>query len=265
LEVGRDEGDMQMSFLKRGRHYVHYMTLRTARATPVPLQAKVSGSLVLRPSGGLYATFLLFLPQWLCRWLRRYVLPAYCALPLAALPALTQAHPHVWINYSMVAQTQGTLLVAMQQTWIFSKGFPFSLVGDFSGMPKSGPLNANYTATFKAQAFSLLKSSDYFTHVFVDGKTAAVGEAHNFSVSIEQGHVVYRFLLPLVKPVDVKRERVTLGVWDDTFFVDFESAAQPVLTLGAGAPGNCKAASFEDHDHPIFGGSVFPQASRLSC
>jgi ABC-type uncharacterized transport system substrate-binding protein len=199
------------------------------------------------------------------RWFRRYLLPACCALPLAALPAPAQAHPHVWINYSMVAQTQGTQLVAMQQTWIFSKGFPFSLVGDFSGMPKSGPLNADYTATFKAQAFSLLKSSDYFTHVFVDGKAVALGEARNFSVSIEQGHVVYRFLLPLVKPVDFKRERVTLGVWDDTFFVDFESAAQPVLTFSAGSPGSCKAVAFEDRDHPIFGGSVIPQASRLSC
>jgi ABC-type uncharacterized transport system substrate-binding protein len=92
-----------------------------------------------------------------------------------------------------------------------------------------------------------------------------VGEACNFSVSIEQGHVVYRFLLPLVKPVDFKRERVTLGVWDDTFFVDFESAAQPVLTLSGGSPGNCKAVAFGDRDHPIFGGSVIPQASRLSC
>jgi ABC-type uncharacterized transport system substrate-binding protein len=265
LEVGRDEGDMQMSFLKQGLLYVHYMTLRAAWTTPAPLQAKANASSRLRSSGRPSTTSLLVLVRWLHRWLHCYLLPACCALALAALPATAQAHPHVWINYSMVAQTQGTVLVAMQQTWIFSKGFPFSLVGDFSHMPKSGPLNADYTATFKAQAFSLLKSSDYFTHVFVDGKAVALGKARNFSVSIEQGHVVYRFLLPLVKPVDFKRERVTLGVWDETYFVDFESAAQPVLTLSAGSPGSCKAAAFEDRDHPIFDGSVIPQASRLSC
>ena len=234
-----------------------------AWTAPALLQAKANANAAprLQPSGTPPVTSLLFL----VRWSQRCLLPACCALLLAALPAPARAHPHVWINYSMVAQTQGTVLVAMQQTWIFSKGFPFSLVGDFSGMPKSGPLNAGYTATFKAQAFSLLKSSDYFTHVFVDGKPVALGEARNFSVSIEQGHVVYRFLLPLGKPVDLKRGRVTLGVWDDTFFVDFEGAAQPVLTLSAGSPGNCKAVAFEDRDHPIFGGSVFPQASRLSC
>jgi len=252
---------MQMSFLKRGRFYVHYMALCTAWTAPTPLEAKVKASSRLRASAGPSVTS----PLVIARWWHRYLLPACCALPLAALPAPAQAHPHVWINYSMVAQTQGTLLVAMQQTWIFSKGFPFSLVGDFSHMPKSGPLNAGYTATFKAQAFSLLKSSDYFTHVFVDGRVVALGEARNFSVSIEQGQVVYRFLLPLGKPVDVKRERVTLGVWDDTFFVDFENAAQPMLTLSAGSPGSCKAVAFEDRDHPIFGGSIFPQASRLSC
>jgi ABC-type uncharacterized transport system substrate-binding protein len=78
-------------------------------------------------------------------------------------------------------------------------------------MPKSGSPNAWYATTFKAQAFSLLKRSDYFTHVFVDGK------ARNFNVSIEQGHVVDRFLLPLGKPVDLKREQVMNAVWDDTF------------------------------------------------
>jgi ABC-type uncharacterized transport system substrate-binding protein len=256
---------MQMSFLKRGRFYVYYMTLRALRIAPAPLEAKAKPSARLRASARPSATPSVSSLPVLVRCLRRYLLPVFCVLPLAALPAPANAHPHVWINYSMVAQTQGTLLVAMQQTWIFSKGFPFSLVGDFSHMPRSGPLNAGYTATFKAQAFSLLKSSNYFTHVFVDGRAVALGEARNFSVSIEQGQIVYRFLLPLAKPVDVKRERVTLGVWDETFFVDFEAAAQPMLTLGAGSPGSCKAVAFEDRDHPVFGGSVIPQASRLSC
>lgn len=198
-------------------------------------------------------------------WFHRCLLPACCALLLAGLAAPAQAHPHVWINESMVAQTRGTLLVAVQETWAFSKGFPFSMIGDFSSMPKSGPLNASYTATFKAQAFASLKGADYFTHVFADGKAVALGEPHDFSVAIEEGHIVYRFVMPLVKSVDIKRARVSLGVWDETFFVDFENTAQPALTLGAGSPGTCKAEPFEDHDHPIFGGTLFPHASRLSC
>jgi ABC-type uncharacterized transport system substrate-binding protein len=248
---------MRVSFLKGNRHYVHYMTPCPVWTALAGLKAKADAT---APGGRFNGP-----GSRLSRWFHGHLLPACCALLLAALPARAQAHPHVWINYSMVAQTQGTLLVAVQETWTFSKGFPFSMVGDFSSMPKSGPLNASYTATFKAQAFSSLKGAEYFTHVFADGKAVALGEPRDFSVGIEDGHVVYRFLMPLGKPVDIKRARVTLGVWDDTFFVDFENAAQPMPTLSAGKPGTCRAVPFEDHDHPIFGGTLFPQASRLSC
>lgn len=248
---------MSVSFLKGNRHYVRYMRLCPVRSSPTGARASADSG---APAGPLNDP-----GSRVSRWFHRYLPPAYCVLLLAALPASAQAHPHVWINYSMVAQTQGTLLVAVQETWTFSKGFPFSMVGDFSSMPKSGPLNASYTAAFKAQAFSSLKGADYFTHVFVDGKAVALGEPRDFSVGIENGHVVYRFLMPLGKPVDVKHARVTLGVWDDTFFVDFETAVQPMLTLSAGKPDTCRIVPFEDHDHPIFGGTLFPQASRLSC
>jgi ABC-type uncharacterized transport system substrate-binding protein len=268
---------MSVSFLKGNRHYVHYMRLCSVWTALAGLKAKADAN-ANAPTGtfngpgsrvsanpSMNSSANSAVKSLLSRWFHRYLLPACCALLLAALPASVQAHPHVWINYSMVAQTQGTLLVAVQETWTFSKGFPFSMVGDFSSMPKSGPLNASYTATFKAQAFSSLKGADYFTHVFADGKAVALGEPRDFSVGIEDGHVVYRFLMPLGKPVDVKRARVTLGVWDDTFFVDFENAAQPMPTLSAGKPGTCRAVPFEDHDHPIFGGTLFPQASGLSC
>ncbi|MDN7184099.1 DUF1007 family protein [Caballeronia sp. SEWSISQ10-4 2] len=254
---------MSVSFLKANRRYVRYVRyVRYMRLCPV--RTALTGPKASADANALTGTFNGPCSR-VSRWFHRYLLPACCVLLLAALPASARAHPHVWINYSMVAQTQGTLLVAVQETWTFSKGFPFSMVGDFSSMPKSGPLNASYTATFKAQAFSSLKGADYFTHVFADGKAAALGEPRDFSVGIEDGHVVYRFLMPLVKPVDVKRARVTLGVWDDTFFVDFENAAQPMLTLSTGKPGTCRTEPFEDHDHPIFGGTLFPQASRLLC
>jgi ABC-type uncharacterized transport system substrate-binding protein len=185
------------------------------------------------------------------------------ALLGAALPAI--AHPHVWIDYAAVAQMRGTTLYALKERWTFSKGFPVPIVGDMTGMPKSGPVGEKYTAVFKQQAFNALKGADYFTQVFANGKPIAVGEAAGFSVTVDQGHVVYDFLVPLVAPVDVKRAKVQLGVWDETFFVDFQGAPAPAITLDAHAPKTCKAQPFEDHEHAIFGGSIFPQASLLIC
>jgi ABC-type uncharacterized transport system substrate-binding protein len=106
---------------------------------------------------------------------------------------------------------------------------------------------------------------NYFTHVFVDGKDIGVGEARDFSVATENHHMVYRFLVPLNKPVDAKKSKVVIGIWDDSFFVDYQSkGSQPVAFEGKGAS-VCKSATFEDRDHPIFGGMVTPTASKVSC
>jgi ABC-type uncharacterized transport system substrate-binding protein len=193
----------------------------------------------------------------------RIITATCCAL--AAVPL--SAHPHVWINYASIAQMQGSELNAVREKWTFSEGFPVSIVGDLTDMPKSGPLGPKYTKIFKQQAFDSLKAANYFTHVFVDGKPANFGEALNFSVAIENGHVVYTFVLPLTGKVDLKRSAVQLGIWDDTFFVDFQAPSnnESALTFDSAAPKTCAAQPFEDRDHPIFGGAIFPRSTRLSC
>ncbi|HXZ06603.1 MAG TPA: DUF1007 family protein [Paraburkholderia sp.] len=183
---------------------------------------------------------------------------------LAVVPALANAHPHVWITDTAVAQMHGNALYAVQERWLFSKGFPVSLAGDMSGLPRSGPVDEKHTAMLKAQAFSSLKGADYFTHVFVDGKPVAIGEARDFSVSVENGRIVYTFVVPLATSVDVTHASVELGIWDDTFFVDFQPGSPPVA-FDAGATKACTAQSFEDRQHSIFSGSIFPQSNKLSC
>ncbi|CAN7172078.1 DUF1007 family protein [Trinickia sp. LjRoot230] len=185
---------------------------------------------------------------------------AFTAMPLFA-------HPHVWVTYASVARMQGSTLSAVQEKWTFSKGFPVSIVGDVAAMPKSGPLGPKYTRLFKEQAFDSLKAADYFTHVFVDGKPAHFGEARNFTVAVLDGRIVYTFELPLADKVDMKLAPVQLGVWDDTFFVDFQAPSNgvPPVVFGASAQTTCTAQSFEDKTHAIFGGAIFPLAVKLAC
>lgn len=183
---------------------------------------------------------------------------------LAGACALANAHPHVWITGTAVAQMHGSALYAVQERWLFSKGFPVSLAGDMSGLPRSGPVDEKHTAMLKAQAFASLKGADYFTHVFADGKPIGIGEARDFSVSVENGRIVYSFVVPLAAPVDVAHASVELGIWDDSFFVDFQPGSPP-LSFDDGSSKTCTAQSFEDRQHTIFGGTIFPQSSKLSC
>ncbi|MGF6602022.1 ABC-type uncharacterized transport system substrate-binding protein [Paraburkholderia sp. GAS448] len=191
------------------------------------------------------------------------VAAACCAVAAAPLAA----HPHVWITYAGVARMDGSTLGAVQEKWTFSQGFPVSIVGDLTDIPKAGPLGPKYIRLFRQQAFDSLKGADYFTHVFVDGKAAHFGEVRDFAVSIEDGRIVYTFVLPLADKVDAKLAKVQLGIWDETFFVDFQAPSQngAPIVFNATAKKTCTAQPFEDKAHAIFGGAIFPLSTKLSC
>lgn len=175
------------------------------------------------------------------------------------------AHPHVWIKYAAQVQLQGTSIVAIEETWRFSEGFPVQLAG-IDALPENGPLNAKETAIFWNQAFSQLGDLQYFNHLFVDGQLQPFVDPADFHVSVDHGKITYSFTLKLVKPVQVKNRQVALGIWDDSYFVDYEpDDSKAAVSVGGRAATGCTAKSFADRAHPIFGGLVIPQATAISC
>ncbi len=181
-----------------------------------------------------------------------------------AVPALAAAHPHVWIRFTAQLRMQGSTITAIDERWRFSEGFPVQLVG-IDTLPDSGPLDARQTAMFRDQAFSSLSHAQYFTHLFVDGAVQRVGSPEHFRVSIDHGKLVYSFTLPFVKPVEVAAHQVSLGIWDDSFFVDYETDGANAVSLGGEPAPACTVKAFQDHDHPIFNGLYLPQAHAITC
>jgi ABC-type uncharacterized transport system substrate-binding protein len=181
----------------------------------------------------------------------------------ALMPLAAAAHPHVWIKYSAQLRMQGTSVLAIKETWRFTEGFPVQLAG-IDALPDSGVLDAKQTAIFKEQAFQSLAGAQYFSHLFVDGKPQRVLDPDDFHVSVDHGKVVYSFTLKLAAPVRVTGHQVALGIWDESFFVDYEPDAANAITAGGGAA-TCTTRPFVDHAHPIFNGIVVPQATALSC
>lgn len=178
--------------------------------------------------------------------------------------SLAQAHPHVWVAYTASIRMSGTSIVALDERWRFTEGFPVQLVG-VGQMPAQGLLDAALTKRFHDEAFVSLAHASYFTHLFVDGSAQAFGAPTGFQVSVEDGKVTYAFRLPLAAPVDVRGKNVELGVWDPSYYVDYEMDSGEAVSLGTGASSACSIRSFVDKAHPIFNGFVLPHASAIAC
>jgi ABC-type uncharacterized transport system substrate-binding protein len=187
--------------------------------------------------------------------------------PLVGFVACSEAsaHPHVWIKYTARVEMQGTAILAIAETWRFSEGFPVQLVG-IDSLPDTGAVDTKQTALFKEQAFSSLAGLQYFNHLFVDGEPQPLRDPTDFRVSVDHGKIVYTFTLKLAKPVQVTKHQVALGIWDDSYFVDYEpEPTATAVSIGGHAAAACTMKSFADRDHPIFGGFVIPQATAISC
>lgn len=174
------------------------------------------------------------------------------------------AHPHVWIKYSAAVQMHGAAIVAVSETWLFTEGFPVQLAG-IDSLPDNGPVGPAQTKIFHDQAFQSLAGAGYFSHLFVDGKPQTFRDPGDFRVSVVGGKIQYAFTLTLAAPVTVTGHQVELGIWDDSFFVDYEPDTANAITLAGHPAASCAAKPFADRAHPIFGGIVIPQATALSC
>jgi ABC-type uncharacterized transport system substrate-binding protein len=189
-------------------------------------------------------------------------LVTFAALALLASPA-ADAHPHVWITYGAQVQVAQHKITGFREDWTFTKGFPAMLSIDLSHYPADGVLSDKDRDTFKQSAFDSLKRVGYFTRAFIDGKRLVTGEPKDFSVALHGGKLVYTFVLPLQEPVELPSSGFEFGVWDENYFVDFEMRAEGVQIDPPAA--QCHITDVPDRDHPVFFGSVFPNAARIAC
>lgn len=194
---------------------------------------------------------------------RRLTLAA--VLTVAGTPA-AEAHPHVWIDYELTVVFEKGLIVALTQEWSFDEDFSATVLRDVAGDKKPAKtLGPPEIAKIEKNAFSNLKNYGYFAHVFAGDDKVGTREATGFKARLDGAKLVYDFTVPLEHGVDAKSGEVTIGVWDDTYYVDVgPTESKPPHLEGDGSV-SCKAIIVTDHAHPIYFGAVFPKAVRVTC
>ncbi len=193
--------------------------------------------------------------------MRRFSLAAVLLLA-GVLPA--GAHPHVWMYAIVTFAFQDGRIVAIRQEWTFDEVFGDAIIGQFD-LNKDKKFDAKELAALQLGAFANLREFDYFTHLSSDDKAVPTKAVTGFAARVEKGKLVYSFTLPVEPGVDPLKGRVSLGVYDSSYFVDVQTGGRAgVKYEGIGAM-DCRTDLAENMRKPIYGGQIFPLEMFLTC
>ena len=172
-------------------------------------------------------------------------LPACLAALIAALalfahaPRPALAHPHVWIEAAVELHFDGDAVTELEIDWAFDPFFSMTLLEDFD-LDGDGRFDDYETGLMLDQVGPNLAILNWFTHAEIGFDQLKVEEVENFRAVERDGAVHFRFTIPLPQPVNPRKERFVLGLFDQTFFVAFRIRDDDGVDM-TGAPQGCRA------------------------
>ena len=185
---------------------------------------------------------------------------------MAALAQPINAHPHVWVTGAAAFQFEDTKLTRIGMRWQFDAFFSQVLGADFD-TNADGVFDANETQTMKNQVFTSLKDFDYFTHIRTESSDAlqAFKDVENFSITVEDGEMVFNFELVLAGPMDPTSEAIKLSVYDPTIYVDLILGGDTPVTIAGADKLGCRFEYRQGDEITSQSYFLVPQEVWLTC
>lgn len=177
---------------------------------------------------------------------------------LASGPAA--AHPHVWIEASIVLHMKGGKITAVTHRWVFDPRFSMVLLDQFD-TNRTRSFEKSEIAQVKANGFESLERLAYFTNIRIDGEFQPIRKIRDFHAGVENNsQVVYTFTIELEKAIDPRTTKADFLFLDRTYYVDV--AVEKVALKG---DNGCQTEWHKDKENPIYHGLVVPKMLNVTC
>lgn len=128
------------------------------------------------------------------------------------------AHPHAFMECQLSFVMDSDGLVGIKQRWVLDEMTTVSIL-DVVDKNHDGVLTAGEKSAVRQLSIDSLLEYHYFTVVRINSKKYPVKKITGFSAELEDGKLIYTFLVPC--RVEAKPERsqeVKVAVFDDSFF-----------------------------------------------
>jgi ABC-type nickel/cobalt efflux system permease component RcnA/ABC-type uncharacterized transport system substrate-binding protein len=185
----------------------------------------------------------------------------FWALAALLLPAAQgAAHPHVYVDASLVFVVDDSGLKELRQRWLFDDMFSRAILADL-GLDESSLASAAGQGAIRDGAFAHLANYDYFTLIETGGQRVRPLSVEGFRAGMAEGRLVYEFTIPLGIGFDAIRD-FRAAVFDKDYYTDILLVRDAVAFEVAGsAQVSHDIRPARDHTYWQF---IVPEAVHLS-
>lgn len=128
------------------------------------------------------------------------------------------AHPHVFISNRFSVIFDKTGLTGIEIHWVFDKMFSAVMIGDYD-KNKNGIFEKEEIKSLENEAFSDIKEYGYFVSIHINDEPFKVTRIKNFSASIKDKAMSYRFTIPCSVKSNKKRNEIVAASYDPTYYI----------------------------------------------
>lgn len=169
----------------------------------------------------------------------RILAAAVVAAAILGVMPRAEAHPHVWVDTrsTVLFDERGTL-VGVYHRWTFDEMFSaYATQGlDTDG---DGQLSREELQPLAQVNVESLHEFDFFTFLDLGAGHGRFVDPVNYWLEHDGFQLTLHFTLPLAEPLVMDARKVSIQVYDPSFFVDFLMAETEPAAL-ANAPGHCR-------------------------
>jgi ABC-type uncharacterized transport system substrate-binding protein len=172
----------------------------------------------------------------------RGLVVAMGALAVVLTPADAPAHPHVFVDHSVVVRAGAGGIEGLDVTWAFDPLFSAMIVQSFDA-DRDGTLSAVEVRAIEEKHFDNIKRFNYFLDIKVNGRTVPV-TVRGFRARVPRDRVVYAFTVPVA--ADGAQGTLEIVVSDPTFYTAFLPDEKSPLAVQASGPFRVECALRRD-------------------
>ena len=140
------------------------------------------------------------------------------------------AHPHVFIeqNLKIIFDEKG--VAGINVHWKFDDMFSNMILEDYD-LNKNSTLEKSEVLSIREKAFSYIAEFDYFIYIKINNRPFKVQYVTDFFAELEQGRLVYDFLIPCHVSASSNFKKITIASYDPNYYSAVYFSEQEPYTL----------------------------------